>query len=271
MKICENCGKEHKGTYGSGRFCSKTCARGFSTKAKRKEINEAVRKKLTKYNKIIETRICPTCNKSFETISTSNKTCCSSKCGSIYGGKLNKNKMHGNHSPQITLICKECKLPFEVNWNKRSQQFCSNDCRHINKEYLSNISSKMKITCNTIEARKRLRDIGRKGGFGQKGYTEKGTYYESNLEKQSFEYLEKNNIKFVPHKHIPNSSKVSDIYLIDKNLWIELDGINREKKKKWLGQDYQYWLNKLDIYKQNNLKYKIIYTLNELKDTYAKE
>ena len=30
--ICENCSKEHEGNYGSGRFCSKECARSFSTK-----------------------------------------------------------------------------------------------------------------------------------------------------------------------------------------------------------------------------------------------
>lgn len=30
--ICENCGKEHNGNYGSGRFCCKQCARAFSTK-----------------------------------------------------------------------------------------------------------------------------------------------------------------------------------------------------------------------------------------------
>lgn len=40
MKLCEYCGKEHVGTYGSGRFCGVKCARGFSTKAKRKEINK---------------------------------------------------------------------------------------------------------------------------------------------------------------------------------------------------------------------------------------
>lgn len=46
MKKCENCNKEHEGTYGSGRFCSKLCARSFSTKAKRNEINKKVSKKL---------------------------------------------------------------------------------------------------------------------------------------------------------------------------------------------------------------------------------
>ena len=41
---CEYCNEEHKGTYGSGRFCSVKCARGYSTKIKRKEINEKVSK-----------------------------------------------------------------------------------------------------------------------------------------------------------------------------------------------------------------------------------
>ncbi len=43
---CENCGNVHGGNYGSGRFCSIKCARGFSTKSKRKEINEKVSLKM---------------------------------------------------------------------------------------------------------------------------------------------------------------------------------------------------------------------------------
>jgi RNA polymerase subunit RPABC4/transcription elongation factor Spt4 len=39
---CEHCDKEHDGDYASGRFCSNRCARGFSTKGKRAEINEKV-------------------------------------------------------------------------------------------------------------------------------------------------------------------------------------------------------------------------------------
>ena len=46
--ICGNCKKEHDGSYGSGRFCSCKCARCFSTKLKRKEINAKVSKTLTK-------------------------------------------------------------------------------------------------------------------------------------------------------------------------------------------------------------------------------
>ena len=40
--ICENCNKEHEGTYASGRFCSKS----FSSKYKREIINKTVSKTL---------------------------------------------------------------------------------------------------------------------------------------------------------------------------------------------------------------------------------
>lgn len=45
--FCENCNKEHIGNYGSGRFCCSKCARSFSTKNKRTEINKKVSKTLS--------------------------------------------------------------------------------------------------------------------------------------------------------------------------------------------------------------------------------
>lgn len=47
--VCENCGKEHNGIYGSGRFCSKSCARSFSTKQHREEINQKISKSIQEY------------------------------------------------------------------------------------------------------------------------------------------------------------------------------------------------------------------------------
>lgn len=35
--ICENCGKEHDGSYGSGRFCSKSCKASFNVKKRNME------------------------------------------------------------------------------------------------------------------------------------------------------------------------------------------------------------------------------------------
>jgi 5-methylcytosine-specific restriction endonuclease McrA len=46
MIQCENCNKIHDGNFGSGRFCSKSCSRSFSTKKDRARISEKVSKKL---------------------------------------------------------------------------------------------------------------------------------------------------------------------------------------------------------------------------------
>lgn len=46
--LCDYCGNEHDGKYASGRFCSEKCARGFSTKSKRENINKRVSLKLRK-------------------------------------------------------------------------------------------------------------------------------------------------------------------------------------------------------------------------------
>ena len=43
---CEYCTDLIDGKYGSGRFCNSKCARGFSSKAKRLEINKKVSEKL---------------------------------------------------------------------------------------------------------------------------------------------------------------------------------------------------------------------------------
>lgn len=45
--LCETCKSVHSGTYASGRFCCAKCARSFSTKAKRQDINNKVSEKLT--------------------------------------------------------------------------------------------------------------------------------------------------------------------------------------------------------------------------------
>ena len=63
MKRCENCELPIHVKYGSGRFCSSVCARGYSTKAKREQINEKVSKTLTKPKL---KKVCEGCNVIFE-------------------------------------------------------------------------------------------------------------------------------------------------------------------------------------------------------------
>lgn len=47
--VCEYCNEEHDGSYGSGRFCSKSCAKGFSSLNSRKERNEKIRNSVNRY------------------------------------------------------------------------------------------------------------------------------------------------------------------------------------------------------------------------------
>ena len=198
---------------------------------------------------------------------------CSTKCSrsfstrdkrSLINEKVRK-KLLGTGNPSVEIICKNCTEKFTVLWKKKKQTYCSPKCAHESEDHRKKLSEKGKIRCSSLEERQRLRNIGRKGGFGAKGKTQGGISYQSRLEKICFEYLENKKVLFTPHKNIPNSSKVSDIYIHHLNLWIEIDGINREKRKDWLGNDYYYWLDKLKIYKEQNLNYIIVYSLEDLK------
>lgn len=81
MKQCENCGNTHNGTYGTGRFCSVKCARSFSTKSKRKKINEKISKKLSGRGNGNITLICKSCNNEFKVSWNKRKQkYCSRKC-----------------------------------------------------------------------------------------------------------------------------------------------------------------------------------------------
>jgi len=83
MKTCENCNKQHTGEYGSGRFCSSKCSRGFSTKAKRAEINAKISKAfLGRGNGSVELT-CVYCQKSFNVSwSKRHQKTCSRSCSS---------------------------------------------------------------------------------------------------------------------------------------------------------------------------------------------
>jgi hypothetical protein len=81
---CEYCGLDNTGSYGSGRFCCKECARGFATHVKRIEINEKVSAKL-KGTGFSQEKSCLNCRKEFIVCSSRrNKKFCSKKCSSSF-------------------------------------------------------------------------------------------------------------------------------------------------------------------------------------------
>ena len=60
--ICENCNKEHDGSYGSGRFCSKSCANARHPSDKTKEkISKSLKLSFIEYEK--KDFICANCKK----------------------------------------------------------------------------------------------------------------------------------------------------------------------------------------------------------------
>src|SRR5208337_3977807 len=84
MVLCELCGKQTIDVYGSGRFCSPKCARGFATKAKRQDINQQVSQRLSgRKTGINRWRFsCEKCSRKFRSVDSLN----AHRMHCIYGG-----------------------------------------------------------------------------------------------------------------------------------------------------------------------------------------
>lgn len=83
---CERCGKLVIEKYGSGRFCSRSCANSrIHTEEQKKHISEGNIRHFKKIGKIatIKEKICPICGKKYYTKNITNKTC-SKECGHKY-------------------------------------------------------------------------------------------------------------------------------------------------------------------------------------------
>jgi very-short-patch-repair endonuclease len=78
---CEACQQDHAGIYGSGRFCSKSCASSYGRSSLTPERKAAVRALVSaKLNKQV-VKSCPICAKQFLSIYNT----CSRKCGTTFG------------------------------------------------------------------------------------------------------------------------------------------------------------------------------------------
>ena len=110
MSICKNCGKEFEEKYSKwsdGNFCCKQCARSYSSKEKRQEINANVSKTLKEYFKthqhphlgkpnprkgmitLVDWK-CPYCGKTIKIKSAlaKKRKFCSGTCRNIHNNKL---------------------------------------------------------------------------------------------------------------------------------------------------------------------------------------
>ena len=118
LYICERCGKEHDGSFGSGRFCCRSCSnariqseaanKARSEKRKGKPAGGAIlfkgkpaRNRATIENGGLLQATCPVCNKIFTYHRYTTRKYCSRKCwDSISGGYREgsvKNYIHGTY------------------------------------------------------------------------------------------------------------------------------------------------------------------------------
>lgn len=119
---CENCGKDHDGSYASGRFCNKECAKGFSTKFNREETNKKVSITLGGTGKL--NKICLYCGK----ILKRNQKFCNWNCSASFRREEKyleweqKQKFPTQVSARTYLLYKngnKCEICKETEWMKK--------------------------------------------------------------------------------------------------------------------------------------------------------
>jgi len=244
--ICKNCDNEFNvkySKYSNGNFCSKKCARSYSTKNNRDEIIAKISRALKGYKHSNEMR---------EEVRENNKKRTSVDKDKIRQSLLkyfetDKGKLHKAKLAEIRkniIVSDETRIKLGIKSKKR---------------------------CEDIEVRKFMGKIGmNSSSWGYTGYTESGRFYQSLFEKKCFDFLDNKKILFENHKYLPNSSKICDIYILKYDIWIELDGIGRERRKHFLIQRYgsdinDYWDSKLKEYEDNNLNVKIFRCVSDFK------
>jgi 5-methylcytosine-specific restriction endonuclease McrA len=139
--ICEYCNKVHGGIYGSGRFCSNKCARGFSTRDKRKEINKRVSLKLRKLSRV--DRICEYCSIKYNKRYGSGRFC-SKKCATSFASYYAIGKNH-NHTFNSADILTRIEIQ-KIKRKHRLANCCFDDLNRLEKR--DKVFEEQKGRCN---------------------------------------------------------------------------------------------------------------------------
>ena len=184
MFICKTCGKEHDGTYGTGKYCSLSCKNkrdGLKISNTLKETKNKYRL-LNPYKFLIKdfNCICNICNNEYivhttqENFDNNNyRKTCSSKCSHTRKHSIEtKNKI--SESLHNTLkkeyICCNCGKMYYINDNlfpNSTKKFCSNECskqyKITHNGYLSDLGrhklqETAKYTCTELQNIKRSKN-----------------------------------------------------------------------------------------------------------------
>ena len=268
MFICENCGTSHTGSYGSGRFCSTKCSRGFSTKAKRKEINEQVKKtfKIKNDNKIILPKFCISCEA--ELLGNTHKKYCT-ECSDflkyrVLFKKLNiqeKNIKIANNKVFIILyneyfnndLCLgQLKEKYKIQFNTMYFYFLKNGI------HLRNNSDAGSLAVSNGRLSPQSNTIYKHGKYetweGKKVYL-RSSYefnYAKELDEKHISYdVESKRIKYFDQTKLLHRIAIPDFFLIDSNMLVEIKSsytLNLENMKdKFIAYDKLGYKTKLIV------------------------
>jgi protein-arginine kinase activator protein McsA len=147
---CEKCSNPVEGTYGSGRFCSSSCARSFSSLSNREEKNRKISNKLR--SKSRKDRRCRACGKIYEPPPKyTRRRCPDCPVGSSRLGKVFES-LRGDRSRRQHLIrerghsCEVCQL---VEWMGRQIPI---ELDHIDGNPQNNSKENLRLICPNCHA-----------------------------------------------------------------------------------------------------------------------
>lgn len=239
--ICINCGKEHDGLFGNGKFCSRHCACQFAGK-QTKQHGKGIKRPRIKY-------ICSICNSTFlgEKSYRDHKSKCTTKniakvngwdctiCGSNFRTRKllqEHRKEHRKvHASETTQIHK--KINFKC-------CFCEKEFFNKNLEYRTQHQNHCKMNPNAVkykghlhteEEKKHLSECAKKNHFGgwhtSKSFDYNGIKLDSSYELAFAQDLDENNIKWERPKPLLyklNSEEhryYPDFFLPDYNIYVD--------------------------------------------------
>jgi hypothetical protein len=256
---CENCENEHGGTYGSGRFCSSKCARGFSTKEKRSLINEKVSKTLT----LNKRGNCNSCNCEIDKKIKYCKECKKYSSYKTMFSKLNINEDNFQFANKLAL-----NILSDLYFNKRYSKYMIYEEFGINTNTLYNYFNKNGIILRSIteslvnaykEERLKLNNnITYSKAEWHKTWNNKNVYLRSsyekdfanNLDNQKIDYeVENLKIEYFDTKSNTYRISIPDFFIPESNTIVEikstytLDKTNmRDKRKSYIENGYNFKL-----------------------------
>ena len=209
MKICENCGVEHDGTYGSGRFCSIKCKSSFNAKKIKHHVCNFKNKKYGNWK-------CSTCHKIFDT--RRNMYAHVKKEHPIEPGSAWNKGLTKETDKRIQRYCEKLREEYK---NGNVNVWCKG--KHLSEEMKHKISESMKIA----HKEGRAHNIGESRWNNEPSYPEK--WFIKVIEN---EFEDKNY-----NRKYPFHGFSLDFAWVEKKKCIEIDGDQHQRFEEYKIRD----------------------------------